>query len=103
MDAVEFFKELERMSLDDNEGFNELGFITKIEDRVKFVEVWSTNHQKKTRLQDFLEKYPKATFGTIDTEDSSYPDACCAFLGYCDCVRNGNKEDCKKCWNEPVD
>lgn len=120
MDAVKFFEEYARMLKTIRKGITITNMyivtecvmpgqesvsteISATKDEIEKIIDWSKNHPKKTRLQDFLEKYPKATFGTIDTEDSSYPDACCAFLGYCDCVSNGNKEDCKKCWNEPVD
>lgn len=118
MDAVKFMKEFRRMCervtdckncplgimhIPESKNVCALNVFFNAEFSVKAIEQWSIEHPNKTRLQDFLEKYPEATFGTLDTEDSSYPDACCAFLGYCDCVSNGNKEDCKKCWNEPVD
>lgn len=49
MDTVKCFKELERLSLKDNDSFNKLGFIIEIEDRVKFVEEWSKEHPQKNQ------------------------------------------------------
>lgn len=59
---------------------------------------WSKDNPKKTKLQDFLEKYPDAPM------KDGVPCACSASLGY-----KHDKEfgfgciDCAKCWNEPVD
>lgn len=61
------------------------------------VEKWSKEHPQKTRLQDFLEKYPNAQIC-----ESGLPSACCKSLGYCksyDSVGN----NCEVCWNMPVE
>lgn len=62
---------------------------------VERVEQWSKEHPQRTRLQDLLEKFPKAE---IDKE--GLPSFCCAKLGYvCNCL----KSTCKDCWNMPVE
>lgn len=74
------------------------------EEFVSIVEKWSAEHPRKTRLQDFLEKYPEAmlrgglplflpyTVGYCGDTDEI---AC----GYCmHCSRN----DPEKCWNRPL-
>lgn len=69
---------------------------------VDIVEKWSKDHPRKTRLQDFKEKYPNGTF----EKDSEIPHVCCDDLGYCFCKSSnggGPEGDCKKCWNEPVE
>lgn len=59
------------------------------------VDQWSKEHPQRTRLQDLLEKFPKAE---IDKE--GLPFFCCARLGYvCTCA----KSTCKDCWNMPVE
>lgn len=101
MDAVEYFKELERLSWDDNDSYNKLGFITEIEDRVKFVEEWSKTHPRKTRLQDFLEKFPNAKIN-----EHGFPkDTCCMCVGYCESCDKPyhNESDCYFCWKEPLE
>ncbi len=59
------------------------------------VDQWSKEHPQRTRLQDLLEKFPKAE---IDKE--GLPFFCCARLGYvCTCA----KSTCKDCWNMPLE
>lgn len=70
MDAVNFLKEFKRMCqsyqrcaicpLNDTEYCVMLPFYDIGEDIVRIVEQWSKDHPQKTRLQDFLEKYPNA-------------------------------------------
>lgn len=61
------------------------------------VEQWSKDHPLRTRLQDFLEKYPDA-----ELYDDGIPQVCCQLLGYCKtCV--GEKGVCKNCWNMLVE
>ena len=62
MDAVKFFKELERLSENDLDSFNKLGFIIDYKEKVDFVEKWSKEYPLKTRMEDFLEKHPNAPF-----------------------------------------
>lgn len=67
----------------------------ELENFVNTVEQWSKEHPQRTRLQDLLEKFPKAE---IDKE--GLPSFCCARLGYvCTCA----KSTCKDCWNMPVE
>lgn len=62
-----------------------------------YIEEWSTAHPQKTRLQDFLEKYPKALL-----DERGYPIEICPYhLGYEHEECNG--ENCEKCWNEPIE
>lgn len=98
MDAVKYFKELDRMSLNDNDSYNKLGFILEVEDKVKFVEEWSKAHPKKTRMQDFFEKYPNAK-----KDDDGTPNVCAEDLGYCVCNELTLTDCCYFCWNEPIE
>lgn len=50
----------------------------EIEEAVPIVEKWSQDHPRKTRLQDFLEKYPNAPMG----KDGA-PNLLPWSLGYC--------------------
>lgn len=69
----------------------------ELEKFVNTVEQWSKEHPQKTRLQDFVEKYPNAQIC-----ESGLPSACCASLGYCkSCDPVGNY--CEVCWNMPVE
>ena len=69
----------------------------ELEEFVNTVEQWSKEHPQKTRLQDFMEKYPNAQIC-----ESGLPSACCASLGYCkSCDPVGN--NCEVCWNMPVE
>lgn len=64
------------------------------EEAIAAVKEWAEENPKKTRLQDFLEKYPNA-----ELDGKGFPLACAEELGYCsecDCR-------CTKCWNEPVE
>lgn len=70
------------------------------EERAKLIsdaEKWSKEHPKRTRLQDFLEKYPDA-----EVYDDGIPQVCCQILGYCkDCINA--KGVCANCWNMLVE
>lgn len=69
----------------------------ELENFVNTVEQWSKEHPKRTRLQDFLEKYPDA-----EVYDDGIPQVCCQILGYCkDCINA--KGVCANCWNMPVE
>ena len=63
-----------------------------IDDVVK----WREEHPRKTRLQDFKEKYPNAYMC-----ESGLPSACCMSLGYCKSC-DDTENDCEVCWNMPV-
>ena len=65
---------------------------------VSIVGKWSKEHPRKTRAQDFFDKYPNAPKSNHDV-----PSVCAAALGYREFCKMGCEEiDCKKCWNEPV-
>lgn len=56
---------------------------------------WAEEHPVKTRLTDFLEKYPNAQL------HDNRPIFCCMRLGYkCD---NCGKTKCKDCWNTALE
>lgn len=61
------------------------------------VEQWSKEHPLRTRLQDFLGKYPNAHMCK-----SRLPSACCMSLGYCKSC-DDPENDCEVCWNMPVE
>ena len=68
---------------------------------IEIVQKWSDEHPRKTYLQDFFEKFPKAELDSDGT-----PFACRKKLygG----VRPNDKrcdrrEACKNCWNEPME
>lgn len=62
---------------------------------VSIVEDWASKNPPKTRLEDLMEKYPRAHL-----DAHGFPDFCCAKLGYvCNCEKN----TCEKCWNTPID
>lgn len=107
MDAVEFLKEANRMCCSlgcdkcelNRSGCNVMGMGSNPCDVVKVVEQWSKDHPRKTRLQDFLEKHPKAP---LTSYGQKIPKACAQDVGYCaSCKYLGNK--CHQCWNEPVE
>lgn len=117
MDALEFFKERKRMcessynkelQCDFCDANSEAGLcmtgqlayasIESSKRAIEIVEKWSKSHPKKTRLQDFKEKYPNAQFNEL-----GHPKNCCELLGYCECKYLLDVESCKECWNEPVD
>ena len=120
MDAVKFLEELKRMCIN-NEGCNDCPVNVKsacscklehipecyeditFDNLVAFVEKWSAEHPQKTRLMDFLEKYP-----TAPTENG-IPYIRPWHLGYCEatcCDECGHMAPiydlCYKCWNLPL-
>ncbi|MGI5958995.1 MAG: hypothetical protein ACOX60_06240 [Massiliimalia sp.] len=101
MDAVEFLKELERMVKTDPVATKKYySNCSKHQEAVNFVEQWSKSHPQKTRLQDFLEKHPKAL-----KDDVGRPVACARLIGYCEYCDNEyvTAEYCLKCWNKPLE
>lgn len=77
----------------------------RTEDAIKLMETiqkWSDEHQKKTYVQDFFEKFPKAQSNSDGT-----PLFVCRKRIYGgvppkseECDYNGA---CKNCWNEPME
>lgn len=66
---------------------------------VSAVEDWASKNPPKTRLEDLMEKYPRAHLSI-----SGRPEFCCACLGYCNnCYKAVTADDCAKCWNTPID
>lgn len=67
MSALEFLQESRRMSLEDVDSFTEFLSLSKCGEEAPAVKVaymldWCSKHPKssgKTRVQDFLEKYPQ--------------------------------------------
>lgn len=60
---------------------------------------WAAEHPEKTRLDDFLDKYPKAALDDNDT-----PRACAKNLGYCtECIDAGDLDMCDACWRRPLE
>lgn len=119
MDAIKFFKEKKRMCKSLGEGCTGcMIHITKCELRcwqfcekyperaVDIVETWAKEHPRKTILQDFLEKHPKATI-----EDGAVPAVCPFQLGYeteSEKDKNGYcestaRDGCRRCWNRPLE
>lgn len=118
MEAVEFLKEYNRMCDSEcscyacdyrNELINHIKFIGEFEYEtclmitmenpefsVKYVEQWSKEHPKKTRLQDFLEKYPN-TILDID----GIPCFCPEYIGMVKCDNCTHNQ--VECWNKPYD
>lgn len=106
MDTIKFLAEFKRMckTYQGCAGCRAIGICNYMgmesdaqrQELVDIVEQWSKDHPKKTRLQDFLEKYPNAPL-----EADGTPIACCETLGYCkDCCLRPN---CVKCWNEALE
>ena len=70
------------------------------EEAVAIVEKWSQEHPRKTMLQDFLEKYPKARL----EKNGTPKDVCPKNLGYCEGIYcEINKLDCVACWSRPLE
>lgn len=74
------------------------------EKAISIVEKWSKEHPRKTILQDFLEKYPKA-----ELRYNKFPEICPYSLGYAknsQCVLDMEEqfcsEECEECWNRPL-
>lgn len=126
MDAVEFLEELTRMckmytkeepfescnpcektcplyelefnSMNKDESNTGIFYLMKNESDtlVNIVERWSIEHPRKTRLDDFKEKYPNAQF-----QQNGYPYVNPCNLGY---LHGGCAEcDYKSCWDEPIE
>lgn len=119
MTALEYFHEKARMTKLDSVGAcgiscsdcplsrdnNEKGVscsgleILHTEESIAIVEKWATEHPRKTILQDFLEKYPKAPM-----DERGFPlEICPHHLGYvCDVCEELDAK-CKACWNRPLE
>lgn len=120
MTALEYFTEQSRMtknccisckecgisSINNEENISCTEFEYKYPERaVAIVQKWSEEHPRKTILQDFLEKYPKAML----TEYGEPINICPYDLGYEGKPEDDNAlcnsielDDCKKCWDRPL-
>lgn len=65
---------------------------------VERVEKWAKEHPVKTRLSDFLEKYPNAPLGI-----EGVPEACASQLGYNEPSGCAEGMSCVQCWNIPIE
>lgn len=75
------------------------------EKAISIVEKWAKEHPRKTILQDFLEKYPKA-----ELIHNKFPEICPHSLGYAtnkECFLDTDEqfvsEECEECWNRPLE
>lgn len=76
------------------------------EKAIAIVEKWLEEHPRKTILQDFLEKYPKAVL-----DEYGIPfNICPYYLGYEKSPEDDNElcnstepDSCAKCWNRPLE
>lgn len=116
MDVYEFFKEYARMFKTYRKGVTITNMYITVEgvlplsqevsfkcsttkDEIDKIIQWSKDNPRKTRLQDFLEKYPNAPKTT-----DGVPRVCSAAIGYRDFCSVGYEEiNCKRCWDEPID
>lgn len=118
MDAVKFLKERKRMCdsypiicgkckiSEAKDGLHCYEFQYTLPERaVAIVEKLSEEHPRKTFLQDFLEKYPKA-----ELIHNKFPEICPYSLGYAEnrqCFLYDEErfcsEECEECWNRPME
>lgn len=59
---------------------------------------WNEANPRKTILQDFMEKHPKA-----EMNPNRLPIVCPSNLGYRDIGHECDPERCADCWNQPVE
>lgn len=116
MNAVKFLEEMGRICAEHTcsecplDSFSCMGTskVDNVEEFVEIVKKWSAEHPRKTRLQDFLEKYPDAPL--YEDDEGKFPMLCPSVLGYCG---NGSGFPCGKCpydeepetfcWNLPLE
>lgn len=121
MDAKKFLEEARRMCKAHHEPLDckdcpagerkyicRLGYTSleadSLEQMIETVEKWSKEHPRKTRLMDFLEKYPDAPLG-----ENGLPLVKPVFLGYCGdaqglCCRCKDVENSlAECWEMEVE
>ena len=106
MDAVNFLKTIARIcSVNKDCSECVVGKFNKIcpvkegqeEDMVIMVDKWAKEHRIKTRLSDFLEKYPNAPL-----DPDGFPELCAEKLGYKG-ICNNYEVFCHKCWSIPIE
>lgn len=70
-------------------------------DAVEIVEKWMKMNPNKTRMQDFIEKFPNAKIN-----DHGFPkDTCCMCVGYCESCDKAypSETDCYFCWKKELE
>ena len=96
MDALEFLKEKNRMMNTDPQFYSQLKYIPTNDLLVAYVEQWSKDNPKKTRLKDFLDNYPNTPLQSDGT-----PCFCPESIGMVKC------DNCtmthRDCWNQPLE
>lgn len=119
MDAVKFLKEVKRMCssidcsdcpispINNSTGLSCWAFSkSSPQTAVSIIEEWSQENPAKTRLQDFLEKYPRSM-----VNGNGFPLFLPYMVGYCGdtdemacgyCRRSDSKHP-EKCWNMPLE
>ena len=110
MSAVEYFRAKKRMTkmcaikcadcpiAMDNNGTSEIckSFEQNHPEKaVASVQKWAEEHPVKTRMADFLEKFPNAK-----TRADGTPFSCPVTLGY---TKEPCCNSCKDCWNRPLE
>lgn len=58
----------------------------------------NNNDKKKTRVEDFFEKFPNAEV----SDDGAFPATCAAYVYGKDVVECSLEKFCEDCWNEEV-
>lgn len=117
MDAVLFMQETERMKKTDLRSYSDFANISNPHEMVAFVARWSISHPKKTRAQDFFEKYPKANsivvLDVVSGSEHRIPVRMCPCqLGYFKAdeicprkehlVMDHTRAECVACWLKPI-
>ena len=67
------------------------------EEHLKILEKWDKEHPRKTRLQDFLEKYPNAPTNTYNVP------LCCVNKIFGNVEICSERASCEICWNTPIE
>lgn len=107
MDAVDFLKAVNRMCSTVNDCSDcDIENLTgtchpkkgREEELVSTVEKWAKQNPIKTRLSEFLKKYPNAPI-----ERDGIPGFCATFLGYKEPPECALQDFCVQCWNIPIE
>lgn len=74
--------------------------VEDIKTAIETVQKWSDEHSKKTYVQDFFEKFPKAQSNSDGT-----PFVCrkTTYGGKCPGIECNSRMECDECWNEPME
>lgn len=98
MDAVKYFKTKNRMT----KGCIHGDYCSQCVLSVAAVEKWAEEHLVKTRMSDFLEKFPKAEVLKYGYDE--YIDICPISIDTTRTCPNGECKNCKlEYWNEEVE